>query len=214
LARSFLEFWQRWHMTLSQWFKFYLFNPLLMALMSVFTAPALTAYLGVVAFFITFLVMGVWHGTTAIFVIYGLLMGAGASINKIWQIVCADRLGKKRYRALTEKVTYIYAARGLTIAYFVLALTCLWTPELPQLISLMGRLGFLGLSAAFVAVAVLFALAALTLDVVKTRVAGISFAAVRDGIVTGNLVLAGKMMAVVAVATLFHKAPDFVYKAF
>ena len=29
-ARSFLEFWQRWHMTLSQWFKFYLFNPLLM----------------------------------------------------------------------------------------------------------------------------------------------------------------------------------------
>ena len=46
-------------------------------------APALTAYLGVVAFFVTFLVMGIWHGTTAVFVIYGLLMGAGASINKI-----------------------------------------------------------------------------------------------------------------------------------
>ncbi len=106
LARSFLEFWQRWHMTLSQWFKFYLFNPLLMLLMSVFPAPALTAYLGVAAFFITFLVMGVWHGTTAVFVIYGLLMGAGASINKVWQIVCADRLGKKRYRALTENVAY------------------------------------------------------------------------------------------------------------
>jgi alginate O-acetyltransferase complex protein AlgI len=214
LARSFLEFWQRWHMTLSQWFKFYLFNPLLMFLMSVFPAPALTAYLGVVAFFITFLVMGVWHGTTAVFVIYGLLMGAGASINKVWQIVFADRLGKKRYRALTENATYIYAARGLTIAYFVLALTCLWNPELPQLVSLMGRLGFVGLAGAFVTIAIIFALGSLALDTAKTRVSGVSFAAVRDGIVTSNLVLAGKMMAVIAVATLFHKAPDFVYKAF
>jgi alginate O-acetyltransferase complex protein AlgI len=214
IARSFLEFWQRWHMTLSQWFKFYLFNPLLMLLMSAFPAPALTAYLGVVAFFITFLVMGVWHGTTAVFVIYGLLMGAGASINKIWQIMCTDRLGKKRYRALSESTPYIYAARGVTIAYFVLALTCLWTPELPQLISLMGRLGFVGLAGAFVTVAIIFALGSLALDTAKTRVGGVSFAAVRDGIVTSNLVLAGKMMAVVAVATLFHKAPDFVYKAF
>jgi D-alanyl-lipoteichoic acid acyltransferase DltB (MBOAT superfamily) len=214
LARSFLEFWQRWHMTLSQWFKFYLFNPLLMLLMSLFPAPALTAYLGVVAFFITFLIMGVWHGTTAVFVIYGLLMGAGASINKVWQIVCADRLGKKRYRALTENVAYVYAARGLTVAYFVLALTCLWIPELPQLISLMGRLGFLGISAAFVTVAIIFALASFAFDAVKTRIGEISLAGIRDGVVTGNLVLAGKMMAVVAVATLFHKAPDFVYKAF
>ena len=30
--------------------------------------------------------MGVWHRTTLVFVIYGLLMGAGASINKLWQI--------------------------------------------------------------------------------------------------------------------------------
>jgi alginate O-acetyltransferase complex protein AlgI len=214
IARSFLEFWQRWHMTLSQWFKFYLFNPLLMLLMSIFPAPALTAYLGVVAFFVTFLVMGVWHGTTAVFVIYGVLMGAGASINKIWQIFCADRLGKKRYRALTEETTYIYAARGLTIAYFLLAFTCLWTPELPQLISLMGRLGFAGLAGAFVTVAAGFALGSLALDSVKVRVAEVSFATIRDGVVIRNLGLAGKMMAVLAVATLFHKAPDFVYKAF
>jgi alginate O-acetyltransferase complex protein AlgI len=214
IARSFLEFWQRWHMTLSQWFKFYLFNPLLMLLMSIFPAPALTAYLGVVAFFVTFLVMGVWHGTTAVFIIYGVLMGAGASINKIWQIVCADRLGKKRYRALSESTTYIYAARGLTIAYFVLALTCLWSPELPQLISLMGRLGFIGLVGAFVTVAAIFALASLVLDTVKTRIAGVLLAAVQNGVVVRNLALAGKVMGVVAVATLFHKAPDFVYKAF
>ena len=132
-ARSFLEFWQRWHMTLSQWFKFYVFNPLLMFLMTWLPSPALTSYLGVLAFFITFLVMGVWHGTTAVFVIYGLLMGAGASINKLWQVACTERLGKKRYRVLTESTAYIYFARGVTVGYFVLALTCLWVVELPRI---------------------------------------------------------------------------------
>jgi D-alanyl-lipoteichoic acid acyltransferase DltB (MBOAT superfamily) len=215
VARSFLEFWQRWHMTLSQWFKFYLFNPLLMALMSWFPAPGWTAFLGVVAFFITFLVMGIWHGTTAVFVIYGLLMGTGASINKLWQIFCADRLGKKRYRVLSENTAYIYFARGLTVAYFVIALTCLWTPEPSQFMALIGRLSFAGMAGAFIMVATLFALAALALDAVSTRIAvWTTFATLQRKAVVGNLALAGKMMAVVAVLSLFHKAPDFVYKAF
>ncbi|KWV58520.1 hypothetical protein AS156_33550 [Bradyrhizobium macuxiense] len=213
-ARSFLEFWQRWHMTLSQWFKFYLFNPLLMFLMTWLPSPALTSYLGVLAFFITFGVMGVWHGTTAVFVIYGLLMGAGASINKLWQVACTERFGKKRYRALTESTAYIYSARGLTVAYFVLALTCLWVPELPQFTALVARLGFAGVVGAFAVVAVVFGIAALILDFVQTRLRIPTLAAIQGGEITRNLNLAGKMMAIVAVATLLHKAPDFVYKAF
>lgn len=214
VARSFLEFWQRWHMTLSQWFKFYLFNPLLMLLMSLFPAPALTAYLGVVTFFVTFLVMGVWHGTTAVFVVYGLLMGLGASVNKIWQVVCADRLGKKGYRSLTGKIWYIYGARGVTMAYFLLAFTCLWISDLGQLVSLVSRLGAVGLGSAFVTLTVLFALAALVMDDIRKRAADISIAAIGDGVVARNVVLAGKIMSVIAIASLFHKAPDFVYKAF
>jgi hypothetical protein len=78
----------------------------------------------------------------------------------------------------------------------------------------MGRLGFIGLIGAFVTVAAIFALASLVLDTVKTRIAGVLLAAVQNGVVVRNLALAGKVMGVVAVATLFHKAPDFVYKAF
>ena len=214
-ARSFLEFWQRWHMTLSQWFKLYLFNPLLMFLMTWLPSPALTAYLGVLAFFITFLVMGVWHGTTAVFVIYGLLMGAGASINKLWQVACTERLGKKRYRALTESTAYIYSARGLTVGYFVLALTCLWVTELPQFTGLLMRLGVAGLLGTFVVLVAAFAIAALALDLVRSRVdVPLSLSAIQSGEIVKNLTLAGKMMAIFAVTTLLHKAPDFVYKAF
>ena len=38
--------------------------------------------------------------------------------------------------------------------------------------------------------------------------------AIQSGEIVRNLTLAGKMMAIFAVATLLHKAPDFVYKAF
>ncbi|MBW8857324.1 MAG: hypothetical protein JF604_24035, partial [Bradyrhizobium sp.] len=120
-GRNFLEFWQRWHMTLSEWFKIYLFTPLMKALATRFQSPALLPYLGVFAFFVTFLVMGVWHGTTLVFVIYGLLMGAGASINKVWQLTLQKRLGKKGYKALSERNAYTYFCRGLTFSYFTLA---------------------------------------------------------------------------------------------
>ncbi len=215
-ARSFLEFWQRWHMTLSEWFKLYLFNPLMMVLLERFPSPSLTAYLGVFAFFVTFLVMGVWHGTTMVFVIYGLLMGAGASINKVWQIACTNRLGKKRYRALTQATGYIYCARGVTFAYFALALTCLWTPELPQFLALGQKLGLLGVACAFAVLAVGFAVLAWVFDSAIGRMTGIAARLhnFSSGLLVRNFSLAGRILAVLAIASLFNKAPDFVYKAF
>jgi alginate O-acetyltransferase complex protein AlgI len=215
-ARSFLEFWQRWHMTLSEWFKLYVFTPLLMRLMMRWPAPELTAYLGVFAFFITFLIMGVWHGSTLVFVIYGLLMGAGASGNKLWQIFCAARFGKKRYRALSQTRTYVYLARGLTFSYFTVALTCLWEPELPRYLALAGRLGVIGICAAFVLLALGFALSALIFDAgwdwVRARVGSLP---VLPGIlIYRNIGLAARILAVLAITSLFNKAPDFVYKAF
>ena len=95
LARSFLEFWQRWHMTLSNWFKFYLFNPLLTVLMTRFPSPSLTTPLGVFAFFFTFMVIGIWHGTTLVFVIYGIILGTGASVNKLCSSPAPDDWARK-----------------------------------------------------------------------------------------------------------------------
>lgn len=215
-ARSFLEFWQRWHMTLSEWFKMYVFTPLLMRLMMRWPSRELTAYLGVFAFFVTFLIMGIWHGSTLVFVIYGLLMGAGASGNKLWQIVCAERLGKKRYRVLSQTRTYVYLARGLTFSYFTVALTCLWEPELSQYLALAGRLGVIGICAAFVLLALGFALGALIFDAgwgwVRTRAD--SLPALSGTLIYQNVGLALRILAVLMITSLFNKAPEFVYKAF
>ena len=49
-SENFLGFWSRWHMTLSNWLKTYVFNPLLTAGLARVTAPAWTPYLAVGAF--------------------------------------------------------------------------------------------------------------------------------------------------------------------
>jgi hypothetical protein len=211
-ARSFLEFWQRWHMTLSEWFKTYVFNPLLKLLATHVTAPAAGPYLGVIAFFVTFLIMGVWHGTTSVFVVYGLLMGAGASINKLWQVMITKRLGKKRYKVLAEKSLVIYLARGLTLAYFALALTCLWV-DMPQLLRLTRQLGIGGVAASYLGLAVAGAIAYFVWDTLASLPAR-WLAGGTGGVIGRNLGLAFQILLIVTVSSFFHKAPEFVYRAF
>jgi len=132
-AGNFLEFWTRWHITLSNWFKVYVFNPGLRALASRVETPRAMPYLGVVAYFVTFLLMGVWHGSTRAFVIYGLLLGAGVSANKLYEIVATTSLGKARFRALRANRLYAGTCRGAVFGYFACALVCLWaSPALGQ----------------------------------------------------------------------------------
>ena len=61
-ASSFLDFWNRWHITLSTWLKTYVYNPMLVALMRRITAISLQPVLGIFCFFVTFFLIGVWHG--------------------------------------------------------------------------------------------------------------------------------------------------------
>ncbi len=215
LASSFLDFWSRWHMTLSDWFKTYVFNPLLRMLAGRFASPRAAPYSMVFAFFVTFLIMGVWHGTTAVFVVYGLLMGAGASVNKLWQVLMSKRLGKKRYKQLYERPVTVYLARGLTMAYFALALTCLWV-DLAQLRFLATRLGVMGLIACYVGLAASGAALFLLWDWISTRVAllRVHAGAAFSGVLARNLGLGSQVLVIATVASFFHKAPEFVYRAF
>jgi alginate O-acetyltransferase complex protein AlgI len=215
-AGNIFEFWARWHMTLSEWFKTYVFNPLMRFLATHVTAPAVMPYLGVVGFFVTFFIMGVWHGSTAVFVIYGLVWGAGASINKLWQVFMTKRLGKKRYKSVGDSFAYASLARGLLFAFFALAVTGLWV-NMHQLSLLRHRLGMWGLVAALLATTLSAALGGImvsragrVLTAFAPRLDGSGAA----GVAARNAVLAGEVLLIFAVGAFFHKAPEFVYKAF
>ena len=67
LSQSVGEFWRRWHISLSSWLRDYVYIPLGGSRVAL---PRIYANL-----FITFLVSGIWHGSTWNFVIWGLLHG-------------------------------------------------------------------------------------------------------------------------------------------
>lgn len=165
-ARSFLEFWSRWHMTMSHWFKTYVFGPLLMALTVRWPSPAAANALASIAFFVTFFLVGIWHGITKPFILAGLLVGLGASVNQWYRGWARRRLGKQAFDALPMHVAYGMAAKGLTFAYLCGAIAPLWLNG-GEIRSIAGRYGVAGLA---ISQAAVFAVAAPTAAVRFPRV--------------------------------------------
>jgi alginate O-acetyltransferase complex protein AlgI len=124
---NFIEFWSRWHITLSNWLKTYVYNPLMLAALSRITAPRLAPYVSVGAFFVTFFLVGLWHGQTSEFLFFGFLQGGGVALNKLYQLVMQDRLGRKGYRALAANKFYQACSRGLTFTWFSFTLFWFWS---------------------------------------------------------------------------------------
>ena len=125
-ASSFLDFWNRWHITLSMWLKTYVYNPLLLALMRRVSSLAMQPFLGVICFFVTFFLIGVWHGRTSEYAVFGVLQGGGVAINKLWQLQLTERLGRKGYRELAKNSIYIAFGRGLTFTWFAFTMFWFW----------------------------------------------------------------------------------------
>jgi alginate O-acetyltransferase complex protein AlgI len=125
-ASSLIDFWNRWHITLSNWLKAYVFNPLLVALMRRISSLALQPFLAVFCFFVTFFLIGLWHGRTSEFIVFGIVTGAGMSINKLWQMGLARAMGRKGYRELANHPIYVAFGRGLNFIWFAFTLFWFW----------------------------------------------------------------------------------------
>ncbi len=215
-ASSFLDFWSRWHITLSLWLKTYVYNPLLLALMRRFSAVSLQPYLGILCFFVTFFLVGIWHGRTSEFVVFGVLQGGGVAINKLWQVRLALFLGRKRYRALAGNPLYIAFGRGLTFSWFAFSLFCFWASwkQIDQVWSAVAPIQWLGVWVAvwFAATGVLAAWEAwrATLLSIKTAEGPVLLSRYARVVYASALGLSAFVMTVL----LNQPAPDIVYKAF
>ncbi|HSL43630.1 MAG TPA: MBOAT family O-acyltransferase [Anaerolineales bacterium] len=83
------QFWNSWHMTLTQWFRSYFFNPLTRALRSS-QQPFPTFLTILIAQISTMVLIGMWHGVTTGFVLWGLWHGAGLFIQNRWSDYMKD----------------------------------------------------------------------------------------------------------------------------
>lgn len=74
-SKSIKEFWSKWHISLSTWFRDYLYIPL--------GGNRVGLSKWIFNLFITFLVSGIWHGASWNFVIWGAIHGALISLESL-----------------------------------------------------------------------------------------------------------------------------------
>jgi len=72
-----------------------------------FPSASMQPFLGVFCFFVTFFLIGIWHGRTSEFIFFGVLTGGGMSLNKLWQLGLARAMGRKGYREFAKNPTYV-----------------------------------------------------------------------------------------------------------
>lgn len=97
-ASSIKEFWSRWHISLSSWFRDYLYIPL--------GGNRVKKWRNLLNLFIVFLVSGLWHGAAWTFVLWGALHG-------VYQIV--GKLTVKSRNTLIRKLGYTENSKTVVI---------------------------------------------------------------------------------------------------
>ena len=121
ISKSISEFWRRWHISLSSWFRDYVFYPL------EFTRRKPSLSRQQMHILIVFLLTGLWHGLTLNFVIWGLIHGLALAL----EMSVFGRLLKKAWAPLQ----HLYA-----LAVVLLAWVFFRSPDPSYAFQLLGRL--------------------------------------------------------------------------
>lgn len=102
-STSIIDFWQRWHITLSRFLRDYLYFAL-----GGNKKGSIRQYINL---FLTMLIGGIWHGAGWTFVIWGMLHGTYLMINHAWRKIRSDILKWSKNVSFLE----IASARVLTL---------------------------------------------------------------------------------------------------
>ncbi|MFZ4521609.1 MAG: MBOAT family O-acyltransferase [Bacteroidales bacterium] len=116
ISQNITEFWRRWHMTLSFWFRDYIFLPLAYS-----TSRKLPKerYLGIradkviylIATTVTFLLCGFWHGAAWTFIVWGAYMGVFLVFDRLFLLKYLRKSG----RIPSILITFILISIGWVI---------------------------------------------------------------------------------------------------
>jgi alginate O-acetyltransferase complex protein AlgI len=147
-ASSIIDFWMRWHMTLTRFLTAYIYNPLTLWLTRRRLAKGLTGfgggnttigafiYLLMFPMLLTMFISGLWHGAGYGFIVWGLLHGLYLTINHAWRLI--------RFRLWSDKASYerLMQPVGQILTFTVVAATMVFfrSPTMASAIDLIKGL--------------------------------------------------------------------------
>jgi len=122
-AENIADFWRRWHITLSNWLRDYLY----------FSLPGkrskIMPYFSLI---ITMTIGGLWHGPSWNFVIWGALHGAGLAVVRLWQALRGTKKNVGAWR---------YAHIFITFQFVAFAWIFFRAPDFQTATAVFGRIG-------------------------------------------------------------------------
>lgn len=102
------DFWRRWHISLSTWFRDYVYIPL-----GGNRCSTARTYLNN---FLTMMVAGLWHGASWMFIIWGALHGVGLCIHKFFARQLKITIPRTWWgNALSWLLTYVFVSLAFTL---------------------------------------------------------------------------------------------------
>jgi alginate O-acetyltransferase complex protein AlgI len=121
LQKNLTQFWNSWHMTLAMWFRAYYFNPVTRALRARRRIPVV----GIVLFgqLTTMVLIGLWHGVTWNFAIWGAWHGLGLFVHNRW-----SEFTRARFAGQTETTrrARLLNLGGVLVTFNFVALGWVW----------------------------------------------------------------------------------------
>ena len=117
-ARSMQDFWRRWHISLSSWFRDYVYIPL-----GGSREGTARTYLNLLAVWV---LTGLWHGSTLNFLLWGLLLFA---------LIALERAGWGRVLARSRVISRVYMVLMIPLSWLLFAI-----PSVSRIGVYLGRL--------------------------------------------------------------------------
>lgn len=119
-ARNITVFWERWHISLSLWIRRNLFYPVQVALLRR-TGGASPQLCGAVAFSVSFLLCGLWHGIAWNFVVWGVMHASGLIIVNAYRQQLTKRLGSKGMKQYLANPYFKVISTSITFEWVALS---------------------------------------------------------------------------------------------
>jgi len=120
-AKSIIEYWQRWHISLTSFITTYLYTPIMQSFRRITLATSAVATIAAMT------IAGLWHGPNWTYVLFGTVHGAGLAINQVWR--------RKKMPALPGFLSWL-----LTFAVYDVGFAFFRSPDVTSAFKILGRM--------------------------------------------------------------------------